>query len=172
MAGRRYWLPKSVAMTRLGRPCRARPVLNPDRSIRNGRCRNHAGCSTDPKTAEGHARCLAGRLALYERRRAAGLPAIQRKPKNAQAAILEAVRLPPETPEAERARIVEDLRKRYPDRMEKLLEKLYLVLLGIALLITVAWILFLLRLRLRSARRPLQLQKTSARGCLIAGQGH
>ena len=75
MAGRRYWLPKCGAMTRLGRPCRARPVLNADGSVRNGRCRNHAGCSTGPRTIEGHARCLAGRLKLYAARRAAGLPA-------------------------------------------------------------------------------------------------
>lgn len=102
-------------MTKLGRPCRARPVLNPDGSIRNGRCKNHAGKSTGPRTAEGHARCLAGRLALYAKRRAAELPCIVRKPKSAP----QTIRMAPwhTTTEAERkARVLAELKRRWPDQ--------------------------------------------------------
>jgi hypothetical protein len=54
MAGRGYWLPRCGALTRRGTYCLMKPVLNPDGSIRNGRCKFHAGCSTGPKTlAEG-----------------------------------------------------------------------------------------------------------------------
>jgi hypothetical protein len=78
MSGRRYWLPRCGAMTRKGTACKRKPILNPDGSIRNRRCRNHSGLATGPRTAAGHARCLAGRLELYRRRRAAGLPAPRR----------------------------------------------------------------------------------------------
>jgi hypothetical protein len=96
MAGRRWWIPRCGAMTRKGTPCLAMPVLDDDGRPRNGRCKQHAGHSTGPRTVEGHARCLAGRQKLYDARRAAGLPAIMRKPKAASASILEAPRLPPE----------------------------------------------------------------------------
>ena len=82
MAGRRNWLPRCGALTRRGL---MKPVLNEDGRIRNGRCRLHAGCSTGPKTPEGKARCTAGRVRLYNERRAAGLPCIQRKPNFAPA---------------------------------------------------------------------------------------
>ena len=59
MSGRGYWLPRCGAMTRKGTPCQRKLILNEDGSIRNGRCRNHAGLATGPRTAEGHARCLA-----------------------------------------------------------------------------------------------------------------
>jgi hypothetical protein len=116
MAGRR-WLPRCGALTRRGTFCLASPVLNPDGSIRNGRCRNHAGCSTGPKTPEGKARCTAGRLKAYAARRAQGLPAIMRKPKREPAATpSRPVGFPPETPEQRRERVLADLRKRYPAR--------------------------------------------------------
>jgi hypothetical protein len=116
MAGRHNYLPRCGALTRRGTFCLAKPVLNPDGSIRNGRCRNHAGCSTGPRTVAGHARCLAGRLELYRRRRAAGLPAINRRPKVAPAASTS----PPkwtwtESPEGRRQRVLEMLRIRYPE---------------------------------------------------------
>jgi hypothetical protein len=81
MVGRRWWMPRCGAMTRKGRPCLAVPVLNEDGRPRNGRCKQHAGHSTGPRTIEGKARCSAGRVALYNRRRAAGLPCINRRPK-------------------------------------------------------------------------------------------
>jgi hypothetical protein len=83
MAGRRNWLPRCGALTRRGTYCLMKPVLNEDGRIRNGRCRLHAGCSTGPRTLEGKARCTAGRQRLYDERRAAGLPCVQRKPKPA-----------------------------------------------------------------------------------------
>lgn len=47
---RREDSPLCGAMTRKGTPCRALPVEG------RGRCRNHGGASTGPKTAEGRAR--------------------------------------------------------------------------------------------------------------------
>jgi hypothetical protein len=109
MVGRRWWIQRCGAMTRKGRPCLALPVFNPDGTVRNGRCRNHAGCSTGPKTPEGKARCTAGRIRLYNARRAAGQPAIMRRPKDAPRASAT-----PETPETKRARIIRELQKRWP----------------------------------------------------------
>ncbi|MFC4271830.1 HGGxSTG domain-containing protein [Sneathiella chungangensis] len=40
------------AKTRQGTPCRAK-------ALKNGRCRNHGGLSTGPKTLEGKERSLA-----------------------------------------------------------------------------------------------------------------
>ena len=39
------------AKTRAGRPCRRK-------GLKNGRCANHGGCSTGPRTREGKARAL------------------------------------------------------------------------------------------------------------------
>lgn len=50
------------ANNRRGEPCRAR-------GLANGRCRNHGGLSTGPRTAEGWARTRAGYRAWLERRR-------------------------------------------------------------------------------------------------------
>jgi hypothetical protein len=47
-----------------GRPCRAQ-------ALPNGKCRNHGGLSTGPRTAAGKARCLAN---LRNYRGAAPLP--------------------------------------------------------------------------------------------------
>jgi hypothetical protein len=116
MAGRRNWLPRCGALTRRGSHCLMKPVINPNGSIRNGRCRLHAGLSTGPRTPEGHHRCLEGRQKLYDQRKAAGLPAINRKPKVASAAIPERPRLSPESDAARRERIFADLARRYPDR--------------------------------------------------------
>jgi hypothetical protein len=113
MSGRHYWLPRCGAMTRKGTPCKRKPILNPDGSVRNGRCLNHGGKSSGPK--KHHDRCTAGRIALYARRRAAGLPAIIRKPKVAPAASPRAWEWT-ETPAERRQRIVADLKIRYPDR--------------------------------------------------------
>ena len=83
MSGRGYWLPRCGAYARsTGQPCRRKPVLNPDGSIRNGRCLNHGGASTGPK--KHHDRCTAGRIAYYQRRREEPLP---RKLKPAPAAM-------------------------------------------------------------------------------------
>jgi hypothetical protein len=114
MAGRRYWLPRCGAMTRQGMPCKRKPILNPDGSIRNGRCLNHGGASTGPR--KHHDKCTAGRVALYARRRELGLPCIVRKPKAAPTASGSGSALPPETAEARRKRIVADLKVRFPDR--------------------------------------------------------
>lgn len=43
---------KCGAKTRKGTPCQAK-------ALTNGRCRNHGGLSTGPRTAEGKARSLA-----------------------------------------------------------------------------------------------------------------
>jgi hypothetical protein len=113
MAGRRYWLPRCGAMTRKGTPCKRKPVLNPDGSIRNGRCLNHGGASTGPK--KHYDRCTAGRIALYERRRAVGLFCIVREPKNAPA-----IKFAPwswqESPKQRKARIAAELKARFPER--------------------------------------------------------
>ena len=85
MVGRRWWIARCGAVTRKGRPCLAMPVLDADGRPRNGRCKQHAGHSTGPKTPEGHQRCLEGRQKLYNQRKAAGLPAITRRPKAPQA---------------------------------------------------------------------------------------
>jgi hypothetical protein len=52
------------AQTRQGRPCIAT-------ALANGRCRNHGGASTGPKTAEGRVKSLV-RLKQYQQRRKAG----------------------------------------------------------------------------------------------------
>lgn len=52
------------AQTKRGTPCKAL-------ALDNGRCRNHGGLSTGPKTAEGWARTRAGYQAWLERRREA-----------------------------------------------------------------------------------------------------
>ena len=114
MAGRRNWMPRCRAYARsTGLPCRRKPVLNPDGSIKNGRCPNHGGHSTGPRTRSGHDRCTAARIASYARRRELGLPCFVRKPKPAPAVRAS---LPPETPEQRRARIIADLKVRFPDR--------------------------------------------------------
>lgn len=46
-----------------GRPCRAM-------ALRNGRCRNHGGCSTGPRTEEGRRRISEAQKARHARRRA------------------------------------------------------------------------------------------------------
>ncbi len=51
------------ARTRRGTACAALALLN-------GRCRNHGGKSTGPRTPEGWARVHAGRAAYWARRRA------------------------------------------------------------------------------------------------------
>lgn len=44
------------AMTRKGTPCKRQPI---SLTTGNGKCRNHGGLSTGPKTAAGRARALA-----------------------------------------------------------------------------------------------------------------
>jgi len=117
MARWQNWLPRCGAFARsTGLPCRRKPVLTPDGRIRNGRCVNHGGTSSGPKTKAGHDRCTAGRIAYYEARRAAGLSPLPRKAKAAPTGIYERPGLPPETPEAKRERILQDLRRRFPER--------------------------------------------------------
>jgi hypothetical protein len=116
MAGRKNWLPRCGAYARsTGLPCRRKPVLNPDGSVKNGRCPNHGGHSTGPQTRSGHDRCTAGRLAYYARRREAGLSVLPRK-KRAPRVAPEAWRLPIETAEQRRQRIIADLKRRFPER--------------------------------------------------------
>lgn len=123
MAGRRNWLLRCGVRTRHGdhAPCRMKPVLNEDGSIRNGRCRFHAGCSTGPRTREGHDRCTEGRKALYGRRRAAGLPALPKRKKRPEPDTrpdgtlpLSRERFVWETPEERKARIMRELDERWP----------------------------------------------------------
>src|SRR6516165_10322146 len=56
---RRRWgggnKPRCGANTRSGKACLRRELF------KSGRCRNHGGMSTGPKTAEGHRRCAEGR---------------------------------------------------------------------------------------------------------------
>jgi len=52
------------AKTRQGTPCKAQ-------AMRNGRCKNHGGLSTGPRTPEGKARALAA-LERYRAGRGAG----------------------------------------------------------------------------------------------------
>lgn len=47
------WLPTCGALTRMGTPCENTHLY------RNGRCKNHGGLSTGPRTEEGKARALA-----------------------------------------------------------------------------------------------------------------
>lgn len=64
---RRLWAPCG-ARTRLGSACRARPVrdrLRPWLPGPSGRCRNHGGLSTGPKTPEGRARIAAAARARW-----------------------------------------------------------------------------------------------------------
>lgn len=62
--------PKCGAKTRLGRPCVARAVWLPGApEPRNGRCRNHGGLSTGPKTPEGQQRSAEALRKARERKR-------------------------------------------------------------------------------------------------------
>jgi hypothetical protein len=64
--------PKCGAKTRAGRPCRAAAVWDrAARAPRNGRCKNHGGASTGPKTPEGKARIAEAQRARWEAWRAA-----------------------------------------------------------------------------------------------------
>lgn len=48
--------PRCGARTRQGLPCRAKPILEKlTGQVRNGRCRNHGGLSTGPRTKRGKA---------------------------------------------------------------------------------------------------------------------
>ena len=88
MAGRHNWLPRCGAYARsTGRPCLRKPVLNENGTIRNGRCLNHGGKSTGPKSKDGHDRCTAGRIAYYAARRAAGLQPLPRQTKAPRATV-------------------------------------------------------------------------------------
>jgi hypothetical protein len=49
----------------MGTPCKAAGIG------RGGRCKNHGGLSTGPKTAAGKTRCYEGRMRYLERRKAA-----------------------------------------------------------------------------------------------------
>lgn len=65
-------LPRCGAYARsTGVPCIAPPVRDPITGLpRNGRCRNHGGLSTGPKTKQGRERCSEGaRRWLSERRK-------------------------------------------------------------------------------------------------------
>jgi len=56
--------PRCGARTRQGRPCLRRAECDPyGIPLHGGKCRNHGGLSTGPRTPEGHARCAAGRAA-------------------------------------------------------------------------------------------------------------
>ena len=58
--------PKCGAKTRTGRPCVALPVWDKENDCPvNGRCRNHGGLSTGPKTIEGRLRSLS-KLKQYQ----------------------------------------------------------------------------------------------------------
>ena len=81
---------------------------------------NHGGASTGPKTKAGHDRCTAGRVALYNARKAAGFPAIQRRPKPKPAPSPAAPKWQ-ETKEQREERVREILAKRYtPEQMKKM----------------------------------------------------
>ena len=116
MVGRKNWLPRCGAYARsTGLPCRRKPVLLPDGRIRNGRCINHGGASSGPKSRAGHDRCTAGRIAYYQRRREAGLPILPRQPKPEP----QSVKMAPwrqETEAERKARIIRELNERWPDQ--------------------------------------------------------
>jgi hypothetical protein len=64
--------PKCGAKTREGRPCLAPAAWDrAARAPRNGRCKNHGGASTGPKTPEGKARVAEAQRARWEAWRAA-----------------------------------------------------------------------------------------------------
>jgi hypothetical protein len=63
--------PRCGARTRRGTACVRLPVWDPTRNQpRNGRCPNHGGLSTGPRTPEGKARSLEKLRLVWERRRA------------------------------------------------------------------------------------------------------
>jgi hypothetical protein len=72
MAGRNnyHFAPCGAWARSAGRPCVRKPVLGKDGRPKNGRCPNHGGKSTGAKTPQGKARQAAGRLKLYDARRA------------------------------------------------------------------------------------------------------
>jgi hypothetical protein len=76
MAGRNnpHFGPCGAWARSAGRPCIRKPVLGEDGRPVNGRCPSHGGESTGAKTLEGKQRQLAGRIKLYNERRAAGVP--------------------------------------------------------------------------------------------------
>ena len=114
MAGRRNWLPSCGALTCRGTYCLMKPVLDEDGRIRMADAALDAGCSTGPRTPEGHARCLEGRIRLYNERRAAGLPAIVRKPKVAPRAS-DTLPRPTPTPAERRASAIASIKAKWPD---------------------------------------------------------
>lgn len=64
------WAPRCGARTRRGTQCQRR-------AFDNGRCRNHGGLSTGPKTSEGRARVAAMQTARWQKwREARNAPAI------------------------------------------------------------------------------------------------
>lgn len=70
-----YWLDDMRATARITQTCGARTRLDGHpckrKALINGRCPNHGGMSTGPKTAEGLARISAAQKARWQRIRAA-----------------------------------------------------------------------------------------------------
>lgn len=113
MAGRYKGAPCGAWARSAQRPCIRRPVLDADGRPKNGRCASHGGKSSGAKTLEGKARQLAGRIRLYNERRAQGLPCINRRPKPAP----RATPAPPVvTPEERRARAIAELKRLLPEQ--------------------------------------------------------
>ena len=75
---------------------------------------NHGGKSTGAKTSEGKARQAAGRQKLYNERRAAGLPCINRAPKPAPRTAPKPL-WPSPTAEQRRASAIAALKRKWPD---------------------------------------------------------
>jgi hypothetical protein len=65
-----YLRPRCCAETHKGMPCRAQ-------ALQNGRCKNHGGLSTGPRTPEGKARQSAAANATAAPRKLLDLPVIR-----------------------------------------------------------------------------------------------
>jgi hypothetical protein len=119
MAGKQWSALRCGAHLSGGRICNGR-------ALANGRCKWHSGKITPyhmrPISPEGierireasRARMLAA-WEGYREAKAKGLPLPRLGNKKRQAGIVEAPGLPPETAEQRRSRIIDDLRRRFPD---------------------------------------------------------
>jgi hypothetical protein len=121
-----YWWPKCGAFARsTGLPCRRKVERGEDGRPKT-RCWNHGGAPGSGKQTEQGRRNIgeASRqrmIAFWRDWKAKGSPPIVRghtvgQPKRAQAAVSERPGLSPESDEQRRARVIADLKRRYPDR--------------------------------------------------------
>jgi hypothetical protein len=117
MAGRRYWLARCNAYCRsTGQGCRRKVAVDPATGQPRPRCVMHGGHHLSGKqTPEGRQR-IAASMRRYWMRVTAGEVIRPATKKREPAATAEAIRLPPETAEVRRRRIIEDLKVRYPGR--------------------------------------------------------